>query len=93
MSNTNYERLAELAAEAQGKQFLIGVRPMGKGWFAHCDGVEWDGAGPDDAVRSVVRTLAKNARQAAIHAGADFKSLEQRAIDLADTAALIDGSR
>lgn len=79
--------LAELAAEAQGQNFLIGVRPMGKGWFAHCDGVEWDGADPDDAVRSVIGTLAKNARQKANLAGADFRTLEKRALDLADTAA------
>lgn len=88
----DYERLAEMAAQATGKNFLIGVRPEGKGWFAHCDGIEWDGDSPKMAVESVVRGLAERAQRTAIHASADAKSLEQQAIDLADTVQLIDGS-
>jgi hypothetical protein len=88
--NADYVRLAELTAEATGYAFLIGVRPGG-GWFAHCNHVEWDGDSPEMATISVVRTLAENARKEARKANADAKSVEQRATDLADTVALIDG--
>lgn len=88
----DYERLAELAAQATGKMFIIGVRPEGKGWFANCDGVEWDGDSPATAVESVIQTLAESAKRKAVTANADAKSLEQQAIDLADTIRLIDGS-
>lgn len=93
VEDPEYIRLAQLTAEAQGKQFIIGVRPYDKGWYAHCDGVEWDGAGPEDAVYSVIRTLAANAKKASTKANADAKSLEQQAIDLADTLALIKNDR
>ena len=93
VEDPEYIRLAQLTAEAQGKQFLIGVRPNDKGWYAHCDGVEWSGEGPEDAVYSVIRTLAANAKRASTKANADAKSLEQQSIDLADTLALFKDKR
>ncbi len=86
----NYEKLAELAAQAMGRTFHIGVRPENKGWFAHCDGVEWDGDSPESAVLSVIQSLAEKAKLDAISLSADAKSMEQRAIDLADTMQLIE---
>lgn len=57
--NADYVALAEAAAEAQQANFYIGVRPNGKGWFAHCDDVEFDGSDPDMAVRSVIQELQR----------------------------------
>lgn len=57
----DWVQLAETAADAEGKNFFIGVRPMGRGWFAHCNGVEWDGDTPEMAVRSVIHSLQRQA--------------------------------
>lgn len=57
----DWVQLAETAADAEGENFFIGVRPMGKGWFAHCNGVEWDGDTPEMAVRSVIQSLQRQA--------------------------------
>lgn len=89
----NYLQLAEIAAQAQGCIFYIGVRPFEKGWFAHCNGIEWDGATPEEATFSVIKTLAENAKRAAFKAGAYAKSFEQQARDLADTLALINDEK
>lgn len=89
-------KLAELAAESQGKQFLVGVRPYDKGWFAHCDGVEWDGSSPGSAILSVVEALTENAKRASLLASSEAKTLAQRVedlngvLDLAITASLLD---
>lgn len=39
-------------AENYGVTVLVGVRPQGT-WFAHADGIEFDGSSAFDAVRSV----------------------------------------
>lgn len=84
-----YEELARLTAEATGKIFYIGVRPYDKGWFASCDGTEWDGDSPATAVHSVIKSLAQKFRAEAFANSANAKSLEQKAVALAETAALI----
>lgn len=61
-----WEAQAKAAAEATGKLFAVGVRPFDKGWFATCDGIEWDGSTPAEAVKAVVRDLSERAaRQSA----------------------------
>lgn len=90
MNKPDFLKLAELTAEAQGEIFYIGVKPYGKGWFAHCNNVEWEsGDNPEGAVFDVILTLFENAKKAATKASADAKSYEQLAEDLADTVALI----
>lgn len=82
--NETWIKLAEAAAEAQGKNFMVGVRPMGKGWFAHCDGIEWDGSGPADAVASVIRSLQEKSSTTALAATREVKKLQDRAAALKD---------
>lgn len=68
---------AAQAAQAMGKVFVLGARPYDKGWFANCDGIEWDGSTPAQAVDSVLESLrrredasrAEASRQATTAAG------------------------
>lgn len=52
------KRKAELAANATGETFIIGVRPFGRGWFVHCDGVEVDGS-PEHSVDDIIEELKR----------------------------------
>lgn len=80
--HADYVALAEAACEAQVANFYIGVRPLGKGWFAHCDGVEYDGDGPDMAVRSVVQELQRRARAVSQKLEGENRMAERRRASL-----------
>lgn len=60
-------RLMHDAAQAAGLVVLLGVRPNGRGWFAHCDGEEVDGGTPEQAVQDLIvavqRREAEKARR------------------------------
>lgn len=73
-------RQASKAAFAVGQFFHIGVRTDGS-WFAHCDGVEYDGGhlpdGPIIAVNSVVDALRRRTEQAMRASEAEGRKAEQ----------------
>lgn len=56
-------REAQKMANAVDDIVLIGVRPQGKGWFARCQGCEWDGSTPLEAVKAVVANIERLLRQ------------------------------
>ena len=62
MGRPKWQEEMQAAADATGKMFSVGLRP-GKefSWWAHCDGVEWDGSTPQMAVKSVVDSLNRRA--------------------------------
>lgn len=41
-----WEQMAAEAAAAVRRNFVVGVRGHNGTWFAHCDGIEYDGSGP-----------------------------------------------
>lgn len=51
-------------AEATGQNVLIGKRGHKSDWFAHCDGVEWDGSTPEQALRAVAASILHRAEDA-----------------------------
>lgn len=53
--------LAQAIADATGKAVLIGVRPGDRGWFAHCDGLEFDGP-PREALAALKGDVEQRAR-------------------------------
>lgn len=53
--------LAQAIADATGKPVLIGVRPGDRGWFVHCDGMEFDGP-PSDALAALKGDVEQRAR-------------------------------
>lgn len=57
-----WRETAERVAAAMGANVLIGVRPKGT-WFAHCNGVEVDAAGPAECVRDLASRLRSDAEQ------------------------------
>lgn len=93
--NAEYVALAETTAAVMGKDFLIGVRPNGRGWYANCAGVEYDGGSPEMAVRQVVRQLQGKARDETRHAKTAHEVAVATYADLMDLDAsdpeLIDG--
>ncbi len=57
----SWEQQAQAAAEAFEVQILVGVRPYGGGWFAHADGIEYDGHTAASAVEAVIDGLSGRA--------------------------------
>ena len=77
---------AEVAAQAQGAILYVGVRPHGRGWFAHCDQHEVDASDPEMAVWSLIAELTRAASTKATRANSEAKGAEQRHLDLAGIA-------
>lgn len=80
----DYVRLAETTAAVMGKDFVIGARPNGRGWYANCAGVEYDGGSPEMAVRQVVRQIQGKARDEIRHANTAHEVAVTRYADLMD---------
>lgn len=66
------------AAVAVDRSFLVGF--TGKEWFAACDGIEWQGSTPRQAVQSVIDALHERAGREI----ADARSKSARAAQVAD---------
>lgn len=75
MAGNSWSDLARIAAEAFGVTVLVGVRPKGT-WFAHADGVEYDGGSPLDAVRAVALGLERRAEKARSTAMAEVRQAD-----------------
>lgn len=72
------------AAQATGCNFHLGARPHDKGWFAHSDGIEFDGSTPEQAVLSVI-TEIKRRMEAKVHEAASTATVAAQVIaDLPD---------
>jgi len=95
--SADYVALAQATAEAMGKDFLIGVRPNGRGWYANCGGVEYDGGSPEVAVRQVVEQIQAKVRDEVRRARMLHEELVARYAELMDLDTsdplLIDGSQ
>ena len=63
-------------AESIGKNIIIGVRPNGT-WFAHCDGIEWDGS-PQSALQGVLDQLIHRESSTNAKAVADAVTAQNR---------------
>lgn len=79
------QRMEEVA-EATGTDVIVGVRPHGRGWFAHADGVAMDGGSPDAALEGVVASLIQASSTKRLAATREIARAE-RIESLGDTSA------
>ena len=63
-------------AEATGKTVIVGCRGHNGTWFAHCDGIEYDGSNPLGSVRAVRDGWVERARSRAAQAAAEASQAE-----------------
>jgi hypothetical protein len=73
--------LRETMEEAAGRfreVFVVGVRPLGGGWFASAGDIEYDGGSPMVAVNQVVDGLYRREEDRARAAGAQLAQAEAR---------------
>ena len=60
-----------------GKVAMVGVRAHKDDWWAHCDGIEWDGPTAAKAARSVLHSIQQREASKLAKAEAEAKRLRE----------------